>query len=385
MRLPLEGLLVVSVEQAVAAPLCSQRLAEAGARVVKVERAEGDFARAYDGVVHGESAYFVWLNHGKESLVADLKSAADIILLRRMIGQADVFIQNLGPGAAVRAGLGSADLRQDHPRLITCDISGYGVSGPYRDMKAYDLLIQAETGLADITGGPAEPGRVGVSVADIACGLNAYSGILEALFQREQTGEGSSIEVSLFDGLAEWMAVPLLHSEHGGRAPARVGLRHPSIAPYGGFETGDGRRIVIAVQNEREWLSFREKVLGPDDPGPDPRFATNSLRVANRDALEAVIASAFASVDAETLGARLRSAKIAFGRLNTVSDLSTHPQLRRRQVQTASGPASLPAPAVIFTDRPLPSTSRAPALGAQSDAIRAEFTAPGASANRQKT
>jgi CoA-transferase family III len=243
----LQGVLVIALEHAVAAPFCSSRLADAGARVIKVERAEGDFARGYDHVVHGESAYFVWLNRGKESIVLDIKDPRDVSLLQRMAARADVFIQNLAAGAAERAGFGAAELRRKHPRLITCDISGYGDVGPYRDMKAYDLLIQCESGLASITGVPERPGRVGVSVADIACGMYAHAGILEALYHRERSGEGSAIAVSLFDCLADWMTVPLLHYEYGGKAPERVGLKHPSIAPYGAFATADGKQVVTKM------------------------------------------------------------------------------------------------------------------------------------------
>lgn len=368
----LDGLLVVALEQAVAAPLASARLAEAGARVIKIERAEGDFARGYDHVVHGESAYFVWLNRGKESVVLDIKAPADAALLERLLARADVFIQNLAPGAAVRAGFGTAALRARYPRLITCDISGYGEAGPARDMKAYDLLIQCETGLASITGSAAEPGRVGVSVADIACGMNAHAAILEALIARSLTGEGRGIAVSLFDSIADWMTVPLLHHDHGGAAPARVGLQHPSIAPYGAFTCGDGRQVVIAIQNNREWRRLCDGVLGDSAIVHDPRFGTNSLRVANRPELDGEIARIFGGIDAATAIARLGAAGIAFGAVNDVAGLSGHAQLRRVTADTPSGPVSLPArPAVVAgaaATRPA-----VPALGAASAAIRAEF------------
>lgn len=368
----LDGLLVVALEQAVAAPLASARLAEAGARVIKIERAEGDFARGYDHVVHRESAYFVWLNRGKESLVLDIKAPADAALLERLLARADVFIQNLAPGAAARAGFGSAALRARYPRLITCDISGYGEAGPARDMKAYDLLIQCETGLASITGSAAEPGRVGVSVADIACGMNAHAAILEALIARSLTGEGRGIAVSLFDSIADWMTVPLLHHDHGGAAPARVGLQHPSIAPYGAFTCGDGQQVVIAIQNDREWRRLCDGVLGDGTIADDPRFGTNSLRVANRPELDGEIARIFAGIDAKTAIARLGAAGIAFGAVNDVAGLSRHAQLRRVTADTPSGPVSLPArPAVVAgaaATRPA-----VPALGAATAAIRAEF------------
>ena len=261
MTKPLDGILVVAVEQAVAAPYCTSRLADAGARVIKIERPGGDFARGYDHVVHGESAYFVWLNRGKESILLDLKDAGDAALLARMIAHADVFVQNLIPGAAARAGFGSDDLRARYPRLITCDLSGYAADGPSKDMKSYDMLVQAETGLAAITGTPDAPGRVGVSVCDIAAGMYATQAILLALIERGRTGQGQQIAVSLFDGMADWMTVPLLHHDYGGKAPGRVGLKHPSIAPYSSFRTKDGGEIVISIQNEREWASFAAEIL----------------------------------------------------------------------------------------------------------------------------
>src|SRR5690348_17062081 len=259
---PLEGMLVVALEQAVAAPLCSSRLADAGARVIKIERPEGDFARGYDRAARGQSSYFVWLNRGKESVVLDFKQPDDNALLARLISRADVLIQNLLPGAMARAGFDLDALRQRYPRLVICSISGYGESGPYRDMKSYDMLIQAETGLASLTGPVEAPGRVGASVTDIAAGLNDYAAILEALMARERTGAGALIRVSLFDATAEWMAVPLIHLEYGGRAPERMGLAHPSVAPYGLFATADGKEILVAIQNEREWQRFCAEILG---------------------------------------------------------------------------------------------------------------------------
>ena len=261
MARPLEGMLVVSVEQAVAAPLCSCRLADAGARVIKIERPEGDFARGYDRAAHGQSSYFVWLNRGKESVVLDIKNPDDRDLLTRLISRADVLVQNLMPGAMARAGFNLEELRRRRPRLVICSISGYGETGPYRAMKSYDMLIQAETGLASLTGPAQAPGRVGASVTDIAAGLNAYAAILEALIARQRTGDGALIRVSLFDATAEWMAVPLIHFDYGGRAPERMGLAHPSVAPYGVFATGDGKEILIAIQNEREWRRFCAEIL----------------------------------------------------------------------------------------------------------------------------
>jgi itaconate CoA-transferase len=368
---PLEGLLVVALEQAVAAPLCSARLADAGARVIKIEREEGDFARFYDRVALGQSSYFVWLNRGKQSIVLDIKRADDRALLHRMIARADVFLQNLVPGAAARAGFDPAALQARHPRLVTCSITGYGESGPYRDMKAYDLLIQAETGLASLTGPPEAPGRVGVSVSDIAAGLNAYAAILEALYARERSGSGAVLSVSLFDATAEWMAVPLLHHDFGGRAPTRQGLRHPSIAPYGAFVAADGKEIVIAIQNEREWARFCAEILGDAGLATDPRFADNPRRVANRAVLDAIVAGIFAREPREALGQRLAAAGIAFGNLNDVADFSRHPQLRRLAVPTPEGEITVPAPPALFAER-APSGG-VPAIGEHSAEIRREF------------
>ena len=372
MARPLDGLLVVSLEHAVAAPLATGKLADAGARVIKIERAEGDFARGYDHVVNGESSYFVWLNRGKESLVLDLKAAADAALLARIVARADVFVQNLAPGAAERAGFGAAALRARHPRLITCDISGYGDEGPYRDMKAYDLLIQCETGLASVTGTPDAPGRVGVSIADIASGMTAHAAILEALFARERSGAGQALAVSMFDAVADWMTVPLLHHDYGGRAPPRVGLSHASIAPYGAFPAKDGELVVFGVQNEREWRALCREVLDRPDLAEDPLYTGNSLRVANRAGLDAVIAGAFAGLTRSEAADRLTRANIAFGRVNSVAGLSGHPQLRRMQVATPSGPARLPArPARTAGEAFAPGPS--PALGQHTKALRTEF------------
>src|ERR1700722_5667287 len=368
----LDKILVVSVEQAVAAPLCTARLADAGARVIKVERGEGDFARAYDDVVHGGRPYFVWLNRGKQSVVLDIKEANDSALLRRMIGQADVFVQNLAPGAAQRCGLGSDAFRALNPRLITCDISGYGESGPYRDRKAYDLLIQCETALVAITGSPAEAARVGVSVADVCCGMNAHAGILQALYERERTGRGKSISVSLFDGLADWMTVPMLHQEYTGESPARIGINHPTIAPYGVYAAGDGGQLVIAVQNEREWESFCEMVLERKSLAKDPRFLNNGQRCANRLAPAPTITPVLQQMSGAELTSRLTRANIAFGALNSVADFARHPHLRRVTVNTPSGPVDMPAPPVIERGR-TSELREVPALGADSDQIRKEF------------
>ena len=366
---PLDGILVVALEQAVAAPLCSCRLADAGARVIKIERPEGDFARFYDRAAKGGSSYFTWLNRGKESIALDIKSAADQALLGRMIARADVFIQNLAPGAAARAGFDPAALRARHPRLIVCSISGYGETGPYRDMKAYDLLIQAETGLASITGPPEGPGRVGVSVSDIAAGLDAHAVILEALYARERSGQGATLEVSLFQATAEWMAVPLIHHD-AGNMPRREGLRHPSIAPYGAFPTADGSAIVVAIQNEREWARFCEAILGDAALARDPRFADNTRRVANRAALDGLVAVVFAREPRDALGRRLKAADIAFGNLNSVAGFARHPALRRTATPTAGGVVAVPSPAGRAPDF---AARAVPELDQQGAALRREF------------
>ena len=372
--LPLDGLLVVSLEQAVAAPYCSSRLADAGARVIKIERPEGDFARGYDSAAKGLSSYFVWLNRGKESLVADIKNPQDIALLHRILSKADVFIQNLAPGAATRAGFGAESLREKYPKLITVDISGYGDSGDYATMKAYDLLVQAESGLAMVTGHPAGPGRVGVSACDIACGMAAHAGVLEALIGRGITGSGKGIKVSLFDGMADWMNVPLLMYEGTGHAPERVGLAHPSICPYGAFATADGSHVLVAIQNEREWVDFCARFL--DDPGlpKRPGFETNVTRVANRPAVDRYIGKMFATLSRDQAAAKLRAANTAYGFVNDLAAFSRHPALRRVTVETPGGPVAIAAPPVITSDGPR-QLGPVPAIGADSDAIRAEFSA----------
>ncbi len=369
----LDGILVVTLEQAVAAPYCSSRLADAGARVIKIERPEGDFARGYDAAVHGLSSYFVWLNRGKESLVADIKHPEDAALLARLLVRADVFIQNLAPGAATRAGFGSDALRARHPRLITVDISGYGEGHSYAGMKAYDLLVQAESGLAGVTGHPAGPGRVGVSACDIACGMAGHAGVLEALIARGRTGQGQALRVSLFDGMADWMNVPLLCFEGSGRAPARMGLAHPSICPYGAFPTADGTEVLISIQNEREWRSFCAGVLDEPDLAAAPGFNSNTARVANRAAVDGRVAAALGVLSRHEAAARLRAAGTAFGFVNDMAGLAAHPALRRVTVQTPGGPASVVAPPVL---REGPQVLGAvPATGEHSDAIRAEFIA----------
>ena len=371
MTLPLEGLLVVSVEQAVAAPQCTCRLADAGARVIKVERPEGDFARRYDDLVHGESAYFVWLNRGKQSVVLDLGKTDDKALLEAMLAKADVFVQNLKPGALAKLGFAFARLRKDYPRLICCSISGYGESGPYAQRKAYDMLIQAESGLASITGGPEAPARAGVSVCDIAAGMNAYEAILEALLVRGRTGEGAAISISMFDAMADWMAVPLLQHE-GGNTPQRIGLAHTSISPYGAFKTKDGVDVLISIQNDREWRVLAEHVLGDKALAADPNFATNVERMKRRAETDGRVAAAFATMDVAPLVEKLTRFDIAFGRINDPNLLAQHPHLRRVTVGTPTGPASMPAPAAIHDGVPR-SYGAVPALGEHSDKIRAEF------------
>lgn len=370
---PLDDLLVVSLDQAVAAPYVASRLAEAGARVIKVERAAGDFARDYDSVVNGESAYFVWLNRGKESIVLDIKDYKDAQLLHNMIDQADVFIQNLAPGAADRAGFGSDALRARNPGLITCDISGYGEDGPYRDMKAYDLLIQAETGLASVTGSPEAPGRVGVSIADISAGLYAFNGILLALLQRAKTGEGDALKVSLFDAMADWMSVPMLFQNYTGKAPERLGMNHPSIAPYGAYSSNDDKQVIVSIQSKREWERFCAEVLKNSELARDPRFCNNESRVANRDELDDKINAVFGTLERNEIVQRLKTAMVAFGALNSVADLTRHPQLRRVTVETPAGPVIMPAPPIRYLNNKF-TPGPVPQLGQHTDAIRAEFS-----------
>jgi itaconate CoA-transferase len=465
MPLPLSGLLVVSLEQAVAAPMCTCRLADAGARVIKVERPEGDFARYYDklaaprtrsapsphsvppsplwggspaeaqrrragwgseladasraatatptpnpspqpaaglpasgklksdqtpagrGLVGGgeqtecvarasitsggESAYFVWLNRGKESVVLDLARADDKALLAAMLAKADVFVQNLKPGAIAKLGFALDALRRAHPRLVICSISGYGEDGPYAARKAYDMLVQAESGLASVTGGPEAPARVGVSVCDVAAGMNAYEAILAALYAREQTGDGAAISISMFDAMAEWMAVPLIQYE-GGAPPKRMGLAHTSIAPYGAFKTKDGADILISIQSDREWRVLAQMVLDDKALAADPAFATNVERVKRRAETDARVAAVFGATDEAALTQKLSRADIAFARVNDTADLAIHPQLRRIEVATPSGTVSYPAPPARGDGAPR-RYGAVPALGEHTAKIWAEF------------
>ena len=371
MTLPLSGLLVVSLEQAVAAPMCSCRLADAGARVIKIERPEGDFARYYDRLAQGESAYFVWLNRGKESVCLDLTRADDTALFAAMLAKADVFIQNLKPGAIAKLGFALDRLQREHPRLIICSISGYGEDGPYAARKAYDMLIQAEAGVASVTGSAEAPARVGVSVCDIAAGMNAYEAILEAVIARERSGEGATVSVAMFDAMADWMAVPLLQQE-GGAPPRRMGLAHTSIAPYGVFKTKDGADILISIQSDREWRVLAQQVLEDKTLAADLDFATNVERVKRRREADGRVAAVFAATDEATLTKKLAAAEIAFARVNDTASLAKHPHLRRIEVAIPSGVVSYPAPPT----RRLGEQRRygkVPALGEHTVSIRTEF------------
>lgn len=368
----LAGITVVSVEQAVAAPYVSGRLAEAGARVIKVERPEGDFAREYDHLVHGESAYFVWLNRGKESVCLDLRDEADKALLGRLLAETDVFIQNLAPGAIARLGFDQAELRKKYPRLITVAISGYGEDGPQKNLKAYDLLVQAESGLSQITGTKDGLTRVGVSVCDIAAGMTAYQAVLQALIGRGVTGKGRHLSISLFHALTDWMNVPYLQYAYGGKEPVRNGLNHPTIAPYGAYTCSDGKDVLFSIQNEREWRVFCADILGCPQMAEDPRFDSNSHRVANRAALDAVLRPIFANVARSDMVTQLESARIAYGRVSTMDDLANHPQNRFVEVDSPTGPVRMLAPGAVI-DGAIPSLGAVPALGEHTDAVRVEF------------
>jgi len=349
--LPLEGITVIAVEQAVAAPFCSSRLADAGATVIKVERPEGDFARGYDAAAKGQSSYFVWLNRGKQSVAIDLTTRGGREQLEALIAGADVLLQNLKPGAMDKLGFSCERLRKDYPALICCTITGYGDEGPFKDRKAYDLLVQADSGLASITGGPEGPSRVGVSIVDIGTGATAHASILEALFARTRTGKGADIRISMFDVMADWLTVPLLNSE-AGNPPQRLGLAHPSIAPYGVFRSKDGKEILISIQNEREWKKLCAGVLGQPELPNDPRFANMLERVRNRALTDKVVSDIFGSLSRDDLLKRLDDADIAFAEVNTMADLTVHPHLRRIEVGTPKGVITHPAPAAIFVGEP---------------------------------
>jgi itaconate CoA-transferase len=373
--LPLDGILVVSCEQAVAAPFATRQLAELGARVIKIERpGDGDFARAYDEAVKGMSSHFVWLNRSKESLTLDLKADAQAGggVMAKLLARADVFVQNFAPGAAERLGLGAAALRERHPRLITCSISGYGPDGPYRDAKAYDLLIQSEAGLVSVTGSEEEPAKSGIPAADIGAGMYAFSGILAALYDRERTGAGTHLDISLFDALTEWMGFPLYYTAGSGNPPRRRGTSHAAIAPYGTFAAGDGTEVVIGIQNEREWVAFCGTVLRRPEVAVDPRFDTNARRVADRPALHAEIGAVFRELTGEQVTARLAEARIAHARRREVAEVLEHPQLAARdrwtEVGSPVGPLHALLPPITLPGRP-PRMDPIPAVGEHTEAI----------------
>ncbi len=375
MSAPLAGVIVVSLEQAVSAPFATRQLADLGATVLKVERPEGDFARHYDAVVHGESAFFVWANRGKQSIALDLKDDADLATFRALVTGADVFVHNLSPRAAARLGIDAATLHASHPKLVAAEISGYGHGGPRTDDKAYDLAIQAEAGVFSVTG-DAQMSKVGFSVADICAGMYAMSGILAALVRRERTGEGAAVSVSMLDALAEWVSAPLYNAVYGTGQAARTGRRHHAIAPYGTFALADGSTVLVAVQSDGEWRSLAEHVLLEPELGDDPRFVTNAARIANVDALEEVVAAGLVGIDAPEARARLARGRIATARVNDLRGVWAHEQLRARgrfdQVSTPSGVVELLASPFDLSDLP-PSPARVPALGEHDPALVAEL------------
>jgi itaconate CoA-transferase len=370
--LPLTGITVVALEQAVAAPFCSRQLADLGARVIKIERPKvGDFARDYDQTVKGQSAYFVWLNRSKESLTLDVKHPEAKNILAKLIDEADVFIQNLAPGAAKRLGLGATELRAKHPKLIVCDVSGYGTTGPYSKKKAYDLLVQGEAGVLSLTGTPESPAKVGISITDIGTGLHAYAAILAALYTRERTGEGAHIDLTMFETMAEWMGHPLYYTHFSGKAPRRSGPDHATIVPYGRFRTKDGD-VLFGIQNEREWANFCDKVLGRPELAKDPRYDNNTKRTAARAEVVALIEGTFSPWTSEEVVAKLDTADIANSRLNTPDQVWDHPQLqarkRWREVETPAGPIPALLPAATFEGFEA-RMDPVPAVGAQTDSI----------------
>jgi itaconate CoA-transferase len=376
-HLPLDGLLVVSVEQAIAAPFASRQLADLGARVIKIERpGVGDFARVYDHTVRGLASHFVWTNRSKESLTLDLKRPEALDVLRRLVSRADVFLHNLAPGAMGRLGFGAAMLREEHPRLVVCEISGYGTSGPYRDKKAYDLLVQSEAGLVSITGTPETPSKVGISIADIAAGMYAFSSILAALVRRAKTGTGALLDISMLDALSEWMGYPAYYAGYGGTPLPRTGARHAAIAPYGPYVAGDGHVVYLGLQNEREWARFCADVLDRPALVSDPRFSSNALRVEHHDELEKIIVGAFADKTAQRVVDKLEAAQIANARMNTVDEFLEHPQLAARgkwqQVDSPVGPLRALVPPYGFDDVE-PKMGRIPALGEHTGKILGEL------------
>ena len=373
MTRPLDGITVISLEHAIAAPFCTRQLADLGARVVKVERpGAGDFARAYDQRVDGEASHFVWVNRSKESLTLDLKQPAALTVLRELLGGADVLVQNLAPGAAARMGLDAETLQAIHPKLIVCDISGYGEDGPYRDKKAYDLLIQSEAGFLSVTGTPDEPCKSGNSIADIAAGMYAYTGILAALIQRGKTGRGSHIDVSMLESLAEWMGFPMYYAYGGASPPPRSAAAHATIYPYGPFPAADGGTVMLGLQNEREWRLFCEKVLLEPSLAADPRFDANAKRNTNREVLRDIIHETFSSLSTEQVLARLDAAQIANARMNDMSQLWEHPQLKARDRWRSVGSPAGPIPALLPPGRQSAFDYRmdaVPAVGEHTDAI----------------
>jgi len=374
---PLDGITVVTLEHAIAAPFCTRQLADLGARVIKVERpGSGDFARAYDERVRGMASHFVWSNRSKESLTLDVKHPGAKDVLAKLMEGADVLVQNLAPGAAARLGLSHEALRDKHPGLIVCDISGYGVDGPYRDKKAYDLLIQSESGFLSITGSPDEPAKAGCSIADIAAGMYAYTNVLAALIQRGRSGKGCRIDVSMLESMVEWMSYPLYYAFDGATPPPRAGAAHATIYPYGPFPAGDGNTVMLGLQNEREWVAFCRQVLERPELATDERFASNSRRTAERQALRALIVEIFASLTAEQVIARLDAAQIANARMNEMHDVWKHPQLKARARWTEVGTPMGPIPALLppgDTDAFTPRMDAVPALGQHTDSILAEL------------
>jgi itaconate CoA-transferase len=374
---PLEGITVVTLEHAIAAPFCTRQLADLGARVIKVERpGVGDFARAYDTRARGLASHFVWTNRSKESLTLDVKHGEAGAILDKLLGEADVLVQNLAPGAAARLGLSWEALSERFPRLIVCDISGYGDDGPYRDKKAYDLLIQSESGFLSITGTPDEPAKAGCSIADISAGMYAYSNILAALIQRGRTGKGSHIEVAMLETMMEWMSYPLYYAMDGASPPPRAGAAHATIYPYGPFPAGDGRVIMLGLQNEREWALFCNKVLELPALATDPRFNSNAARTAARDELRAIIVDVFAKLTSEQVIERLEAAPIANAHVNTMHDMWEHPQLKARHRWSEVATPAGPLPALLPPGVPAewnPRMDPIPALGAHTDAILAEL------------
>jgi itaconate CoA-transferase len=375
--LPLKDITVVALEQAVAAPFVSRHLADLGARVIKIERPEvGDFARDYDTTVRGMASHFVWVNRSKESLTLNVKQSAAKDVLHRLLAKADVFIQNLGPGACDRLGLGTAELRERYPRLIICNLSGYGSTGPYRDRRAYDMLVQSEAGLVALTGTEETPSKVGISISDIAAGMYAYSGILTALLVRKESGKGTAIEVSLLESIGEWMGYAAYYTAYGGTAPPRAGASHAAIAPYGPFKSGDGKEIILAVQNEREWARFCDKVLCRPELKSDPRFISNPKRVENRSAVDGTVGAVLQTLTTQEIISRLEDAQIAYARLNSVQEFVDHPQLaargRWRDVDSPVGPLRALIPPVTM-EGVEPVMGAIPALGEHTDAILQEL------------